>query len=212
MSTNPTPTRSDILQTMIAYDRGERQKGRGKARSWFVQGPDGRKYPAKHIWGLATGVKKFQTHTQTEILGATSGLNKLGFTVINNNEPASAFDQEHFTNQMVNTIVSTVRQANGQTVKRKNKNKDLKLSKKKLAEHIVELPKSQSNKCALTGLPLNFSQNSGDDQLRPSADRIDSYGHYQKGNIQIVCKFVNFWKGSQEDGEFRRLLSLLKNT
>ncbi len=43
-----------------------------------------------------------------------------------------------------------------------------------------------------------------------SLDRIDSSGHYQEGNFQVVCRFVNMWKGSSSDGELRRLLALLR--
>ncbi len=44
----------------------------------------------------------------------------------------------------------------------------------------------QANRCALTGIHLQFSDPLADKNLLPSADRIDSKGHYVKGNIQVV--------------------------
>ena len=46
--------------------------------------------------------------------------------------------------------------------------------------------------------------------LLPSVDRIDSDGHYELGNLQLVCQFINFWKGSGNNEEFRRLLMLVR--
>jgi hypothetical protein len=46
--------------------------------------------------------------------------------------------------------------------------------------------------------------------LLPSVDRIDSNGHYEAGNLQVVCQFVNFWKGSSDNEEFKRLLMLVR--
>ena len=47
--------------------------------------------------------------------------------------------------------------------------------------------------------------------LRPSVDRIDSNGHYEHGNLQIVCQFVNFWKADSNNEEFKRLLMLVRS-
>ena len=40
-------------------------------------------------------------------------------------------------------------------------------------------------------------------------DRIDSNGHYEFGNLQVVCQFVNFWKSDSDNSEFKRLLRLV---
>ena len=42
-----------------------------------------------------------------------------------------------------------------------------------------------------------------------SLDRIDSNGHYEIGNMQLVCRFVNYWKSSQDNGRFLELLDLI---
>jgi hypothetical protein len=44
----------------------------------------------------------------------------------------------------------------------------------------------------------------------PSLDRKDSSRGYEPGNLQIVCRFVNFWKSATPDSEFSRLLALLR--
>jgi len=41
-------------------------------------------------------------------------------------------------------------------------------------------------------------------------DRIDSSGHYELGNLQVVARFINFWKRDTEDFEFRRLLAVVR--
>ncbi|PHS35889.1 MAG: hypothetical protein COA91_12680 [Robiginitomaculum sp.] len=72
-----------VKQAFIRFDDGERQEGRGTARTWFVKGDNGKLYPAKHIWGLATGRKYFQTHSSSKNgVGATEGLSNIGFTII----------------------------------------------------------------------------------------------------------------------------------
>jgi hypothetical protein len=43
-----------------------------------------------------------------------------------------------------------------------------------------------------------------------SLDRINSDGHYSDGNLQVVCRFVNQWKSNMPDGEFRRLLGMVR--
>ena len=206
-----SPNREQILRAMKAYDQGIRQEGRGTARSWFVHGEDGRKYPAKHIWGLATGFRYFQTHSNTEISGATVGLTKQGFNVFDIRETPTEADTTYWVNQMARNIKKTTKYSNGQRITQTRKNKNLDLSGVELLEHLDELMIKQSAICALTGIALNLSPNSGDDQLRPSPDRIDSSGHYSRGNLQIVCKFANFWKKSQENREFKRLLNLVRN-
>jgi len=69
------PTLKDIERAFVLYDNGERQDGRGEARSTYVLSSDGKSYPAKHIWGLATGKRFFQTQE------AEAGFIKLGFKI-----------------------------------------------------------------------------------------------------------------------------------
>lgn len=112
---------------------------------------------------------------------------------------------------MRHSILSTVACANGQTVQRTVKEKLTSLLDLELEQHLAFLLVEQDNRCALTGLAFDFHTVEGDRKMRPSADRIDSRKHYEPDNIQIVCQFINFWKGSEDDQEFRRLLTLIKS-
>jgi hypothetical protein len=90
------------------------------------------------------------------------------------------------------------------------KTKEVRMSQLELREYVDALLKQQQEKCALTGIPFQLAAENSDLQLAPSLDRIDSNGHYEKGNLQVVCRFINFWKGSADNEEFRRLLALVR--
>ena len=77
-------------------------------------------------------------------------------------------------------------------------------------EYALELMQRQEGRCALTGLRLLLDSDPGDNELRYSLDRIGSSRHYERGNLQIVCRFVNKWKGAMNNDEFKRLLVLLR--
>lgn len=109
---------------------------------------------------------------------------------------------------MANQAEQTAKQSYGQTVEQTVKNKDLRLSKEALIAHLNVLLDETGDRCAITGLVLEFE--GSDDQLRPSLDRIDSNGHYEEGNLQVVARFINFWKRDTIDTEFRRLLALVR--
>ncbi|UUZ73093.1 hypothetical protein LP415_06800 [Polaromonas sp. P1(28)-8] len=66
-----------------------------------------------------------------------------------------------------------------------------------------------SGRCALTDIELDLTM--ADADLAPSLDRIDSDGHYEPGDLQVVARFVNRWKGDGTDRSFRRLLGLVRN-
>lgn len=108
------------------------------------------------------------------------------------------------------SIEETVRRSNGQIVERRLKNKESGLSGQELEDLLAELLNLQGNRCALTGIPFHFHGPAADSNLLPSPDRIDSNGHYVRGNIQIVCRFINFWKGASDNEEFKELLMLVR--
>lgn len=108
------------------------------------------------------------------------------------------------------SIEQTTRNSNGQTAQKVVKNKDLKMSSMELERLLATLLDIQGNRCALTGIPFRFDQLEPDKNFLPSADRIDSSGHYELGNLQIVCRFVNFWKRDMENAEFKRLLMVVQ--
>ena len=109
---------------------------------------------------------------------------------------------------MADQAEKTAKLANGQTVDHIVKNKDLRLSKEALIDHLKELLEECGHRCAISGLTLQ--PNGPDDQLRPSLDRIDSGGHYESGNLQVVARFINFWKQATPDVEFRRQLAMVR--
>ena len=108
------------------------------------------------------------------------------------------------------SVGKTVFNSNGQVVPTTVKNKELQMSDTELDKLIRDLLKIQEDHCAITGLPLQFRGTQADDNMLPSLDRIDSNGHYARGNLQIVCRFINFWKQASDDGEFRRLVAVLR--
>lgn len=109
------------------------------------------------------------------------------------------------------TVVQTVAQSRGQIEERVIKVKELRMTEGELDELLKELMELQEERCALTGLRFQFpGRPDTDKNLLPSVDRIDSSGHYESGNLQLVCRFVNFWKQDSDDEEFRRLLLLVR--
>ena len=68
----------------------------------------------------------------------------------------------------------------------------------------------QGNCCEPTKIPFYFAGPDADDNRRPSVDRIDSNRYYEADNLQIVCRFVNFWKGESDNEEFKRLPALMQ--
>jgi hypothetical protein len=113
---------------------------------------------------------------------------------------------------MARTAVATTNSANGQTVERVVKKKDLGFpTAVALQDYITELMGAQEYCCELTGLPLELDEVNGDPAMFASLDRIDSTGHYAPSNLQVVCRFANFWKGASDDDEFRRLVGVLRS-
>jgi len=129
------------------------------------------------------------------------------------NEEKKESAKERAVSRMAKTAVDTVNGANGQQVLRSLKNKELRFSTvQALKDYITQLVNAQNGLCALTGLTLQFEDQADDQELLCSLDRIDSDGHYEVGNLQVVCRFVNRWKNDGDNVEFRRLIDLLRNS
>ena len=113
--------------------------------------------------------------------------------------------------RMADTAWQTALQS-GQLSLTQAKDKDFAFaSKRELELYTLELMKAQENLCALTGLEMVLDGQEGDSELRCSLDRIQSNGHYEPNNLQVVCKFANRWKGASDDEGFRRLIEMLRN-
>lgn len=114
--------------------------------------------------------------------------------------------------EMAASVRQTVANANGQEIMRTVKRKELRFATtQELEKYIAALLDAQEGLCAITGLPLQYYGQHDDVQLLSSLDRVDADGHYEAGNLQIVCRFVNMWKGAQDDAEFRRLVRLIRS-
>jgi hypothetical protein len=113
--------------------------------------------------------------------------------------------------RMAKTAIETVVGANGQQILRIVKNKDFGFDTQlDLEKYVTKLVHLQKGLCAITGLVLRYDDETDDSELLCSLDRIDSDGHYEAGNLQVVCRFVNRWKSNGNDAEFRRLISIIR--
>lgn len=90
------------------------------------------------------------------------------------------------------------------------KEKQIHHEQRELERIIGGLIEEQGGLCNLTGLPLQWRGSHEDAAMLASLDRVDSDGHYAVGNLQIVCRFANQWKSNTPDGEFRRLLGMVR--
>ena len=144
----------------------------------------------------------FSTFLRMEAKGELSNGEKAGERYLGAREKSIA--------EIKYSVGRTVFSSNGQLVQTKIKNKELRMSESELDQLLRELLEVQGELCAISGLPLQFRGTHSDDNMLPSLDRIDSNGHYERDNLQIVCRFINFWKQASEDGEFRRLLNAVR--
>ncbi|MBV1869239.1 MAG: hypothetical protein KUG69_15245 [Marinosulfonomonas sp.] len=108
------------------------------------------------------------------------------------------------------SVGKTVFNSNGQTVERKVKDKELRMTGYELDNLLRHLLEVQEERCAITGQPFQYQGAHSNSNMLPSLDRIDSDGHYEKGNLQLVCRFINFWKQAADDLEFRRLINVVR--
>lgn len=114
--------------------------------------------------------------------------------------------------RMAHTAFSTAASANGQDEIRVVKVKNVVgfADEQELAAYVLELYDRQKGRCAISGIELQHDVGAKDRELVCSLDRIDSAGHYERGNLQVVCCFVNRWKSDSSDEEFRRLFRMVQ--
>jgi len=127
-------------------------------------------------------------------------------------QPATIFSaRERAAARMAATAKETVAAAHGQQALVTVKNKDLRFADQRTLENfLVALIDAQEGRCAITDLPLQFDGEHTDPEFLCSLDRVDSDRDYEDGNLQVVCRFVNRWKGADKDGDFRRLLNIVR--
>ena len=184
-------------------------QGTRKASSYWIRTDDGKRYPLKALGRMAALRGNFTENSYPDYW--VEPFKDLGFSVVHDLSKGQIDERSKFIKKMGQSVKKTVGQSNGQEKTVRVKNKLQNLSDDELVTEIERLMDEQINKCALTGLPLDFSENCNDPEMRPSLDRIDSDGHYELGNLQVVCKFANFWKRNQTNDEFVRLLAIVRN-
>lgn len=101
--------------------------------------------------------------------------------------------------RIIRQTTATVRQS-GSVYSRTAKTKELRIEN--LGELLDQLIAQQGYRCAQSG--VRFDE--GNSDLRASLDRLDSDGHYEVGNLQLVTSWYNFAKGQRRDAEMRQLV------
>ncbi len=121
---------------------------------------------------------------------------------------------ENGLTQLMLSIEGTVAFANGQVIDKKIKDKKLTgCTPAEMKQHLKGLWDKQDGKCALTGIAMHLPGQPGlDKDLMVSPDRIDSSGHYSLENVQLVCRFANYWKLASDNVRFMELLDLVVKT
>ena len=98
-----------------------------------------------------------------------------------------------------------------QHIRKKSNHKKVKLGKLNPAcldvtidfDYLWGLWEAQDGRCALSELPMMHEFNN---LCSISVDRVDSEVGYVRGNVQLVCKWVNLAKGSHGNEEFLGLI------
>lgn len=125
---------------------------------------------------------------------------------------AKAREERRFKQQaarrMARTAHRIARASLQGTGMRSNKLKTIDLFQHELADYIMELFAEQRGRCKLSGLPIQFDGAIDDPEMACSLDRIDSSGGYTRGNLQVVCNFINRWKSDTDNRKLKQLLTL----
>ena len=121
--------------------------------------------------------------------------------------------RERAISRMAQQAFATAAVANGQQVTKTMKEKKVVgfASPYELESYIKQIMDAQEDLCAITDLRLQADGEEDDEQMLPSLDRIDSNRHYERENLQVVCRFINRWKSDEDDKEFRRLIGLVRS-
>ena len=82
-----------------------------------------------------------------------------------------------------------------------------KLSYKLTKKYLWDLFLKQDRKCALSGLPLQFSMNKS--ERTASLDRIDSSIGYEEKNVQWIHKTINIMKNGFDEKDFLRFCKMI---
>lgn len=112
--------------------------------------------------------------------------------------------------RMVDTALNTVSQSGSIALTQKKLKESGFKNKAEFEKYVDDLLMEQGQECALTNIPMILDDEAGNTEFLCSLDRIDSNGHYDRDNLQIVCKFVNRWKSNSDDNKFRELIAKIR--
>jgi hypothetical protein len=125
--------------------------------------------------------------------------------------PVTYFDSRRKTiARMAMTAMATIAQSGDVSIVLKKDKRFGFRNQYEMEKYIDDVLINQEGLCALTGLPVLFDSDDGDPDLRCSLDRIDSSGHYERGNLQVVCRFANRWKGASDNDGFIALIEKIR--
>jgi hypothetical protein len=68
--------------------------------------------------------------------------------------------------------------------------------------YLLNLYSQQRGHCAISGIEMTYSAGKGRVHTNVSLDRIDSSRGYLRGNVQLVCDYVNRMKSDLEQRDF----------
>ena len=72
--------------------------------------------------------------------------------------------------------------------------------------YLYGLLDGQNQACAMSGVAMDVEQTAGNPLFYPSLDRISNDFGYIKGNVQLVCRGVNYLKNRWTDEQAMELL------
>ena len=140
----------------------------------------------------------------------TNGQGKVGTVRYAGARLKHIFRMAYAAAQTAAASASASASASGKQYTVTRKDKEIHHDAQELQAIISRLLNEQGDLCALTSLPLQWPEEGDDPAFFGSLDRIDSSGHYADGNLRVVCRFVNGWKSDAADGEFRRLIAIVR--
>lgn len=170
----------------------------------------GRLHRIRELLAAETGldVRLIDAHSFIWVLGAWERPDAAGRIAHKGGEIVTNA-KEKALRRIFYTIQSTIKAANGQLEPRRIKEKNTDMTSSELEAHIVELLE-EGRTCKLTGCQMLYdgeARTPFERHFLVSHDRIDSAQGYVRGNIQLVCQFANFFKGSRyTDSVFQQLL------
>lgn len=159
-----------------------------KAKDWLIQrGTIGRLNTKDYFIACIEGRDLSPWHEKEDM---TSAAAMTGWRP-NQKIPEIPRDWGFEVGRMAKTIVTTAANATGEEVTRITKVKKTSLSETEWQLALRKLLLEQNYRCAITRQKLEVTKEENNHWLAPSADRIDSNGHYTPDNVQIVSKAAN---------------------